>query len=720
MEITELAPWLTWGFPIIGALLTPVFAALGEKVRDYMAVVFSFLAALAATLMLFTYTEPHVLEYPWIPSLGVTFAMRVDPLSVFMANVVSWISFLIMVYSLGYMAHDPDRTRYWFFMNYFIGNMLLLVLADNLLVTFIAWEGVGLCSYQLIGFWYTDENRLAWVGDFDEMGRPKKVFGVDMTYPPSHAGMKAFVMTRVGDVGFLIGILSLFLATGTFNLSKIEEALIHSIESGHGDPLHALAAAGFLLPAALLILGGPVGKSAQFPLHEWLPDAMTGPTSVSALIHAATMVKAGVYFVARFSPIVFMSAYLLGYGQLRLFFEAVAWIGALTAFIAATQAMVAREVKKVLAYSTVSQIGYMMLGLGVAGLMADFIVGYFSGLFHLMSHAIFKASLFLAAGALIHAAETRYMDEMGGLKDKMKYTWAAMMLAGLSLAGMPFFSGFWSKDAILAASLEAGQVPLFVLGVVTAGITAFYTFRMLGVIFWGEKSHHLEEIEHHHGEIHEAPPVMWIPYSILAVSSLVIGIAAPLGFEKMLHGFLAEPLEHLVEAVHLEAAEAVVGLDPHVVAMASSIAMFLIGVGFGYYGYISRRIDVKSLVDASGLLKGLQKFFYNRWYINPAYYKVFINGTLWVARGVRRFFERLIIDGFYHTFLPLFTLLTAFGLYTWFEMAVIDKINDAFVWGGTKFSNALRRIHLGVLQEYIFAIAIGLSFLALYLLMFLR
>src|SRR5437870_8766423 len=325
----------------------------------------------------------------------------------FLANIVAWISFLIMVYSLQYMKGEFGLTRYWFFMNLFIGNMLLLVLADNLLLMFFGWEGVGLCSYALIGHFYHDEPE-HWVGVPGDTA-----LGVPQAFPPSHAGMKAFVMTRIGDIALLIAIFLIFATAGTFNYLELETKLAQT-----GNWASILSGLGLLLPTALLFFGGPIGKSAQFPLQEWLPDAMAGPSSVSALIHAATMVKAGGFLVGRMEPIFYNA--LLQFSLVSPFFGTIAWIGAFTAFLAATQATVAREVKKVLAYSTISQIGYMMMALGIAGLSANFIAGYTACLFHVMSYAVFKASMFLAAGWVLHAAESRFMDEMGGLSQVLR------------------------------------------------------------------------------------------------------------------------------------------------------------------------------------------------------------------------------------------------------------------------------------------------------------
>ncbi len=703
-QLYQLSPWLTWGLPILGAILTPVFTLFGKKVRDIMAPFFALLAALSALLLFIRFGDGsrHLFTYPWIPTLGINIVLRVDALSIFMANVVAWVSFLIMVYSIGYMKDDPSLTRYWFFMNYFIGNMLLLVLSDNLLQMFIAWEGVGICSYQLIGFWYTDDNYETWVGDIG-----KKVLGIDTAYPPSHSGMKAFIMTRLGDAGFLVGILTLYMATHTFNLSQIEDSLT-SVPTWLGT----LASTGFLIPSLLLLLGGPIGKSAQFPLHEWLPDAMTGPSSVSALIHAATMVKAGVFFIARFSPLVFMIYEKTG-PQMLIFFETVAWIGVITAFIAATQAMVSTEVKKVLAYSTVSQIGYMMLALGVAGLMTNFVMGYFAGLFHLMSHAIFKASMFLASGALIHATGTRYMTEMGGLKNKMKITFIAMLIAGLSLMGVPPLSGFWSKDAVLIATLSAEQPLMFILATITAMLTVFYTLRMIGIIFYGKSKDHTNEshIEHHH-EVHEAPKVMWIPYMTLALASLVIGILPlipNINFETQLEDFLSRSLSfaHVVEEV-----------NPmyEIYALLATATALTIGGLSSYYIYIKGMNRI--LFTSNPIYRGLQTFFYNRWYINAIYYRIFVNGCLWLSRNIYKWFDRLVIDGIYNTLMPTGTLIVAYGLHRWFEKAVIDRINDVVSKGGSWLSRTLRESYeTGAIQQYLALFIIGFSLIALFILM---
>ncbi|RLE51785.1 MAG: NADH-quinone oxidoreductase subunit L [Candidatus Methanomethylicota archaeon] len=682
------AAWLCWVIPVIGAILTPIIAKFDEKARDYFAVAVSLLAAIMAALLIpyglsGRFHIPGVGEVAlpadwrvhWIKIFGVEIdaGVLVDPLSIFMVNVVAWISFLIMVYSLGYMHGEESLTRYWFFMNFFIGNMLLLVMSDNILQMLFGWEGVGLCSYQLIGFWYHDE-RKRWVGDV----------------PPSHAGMKAFIMTRAGDVALMISAFIIFTQAGTFNFLELQH---------HYDWVVELAKLGLIVPVAVIFFGGPIGKSAQFPLHEWLPEAMAGPTSVSALIHAATMVKAGVYLTARVFPIFTESFKLAAHSVVdaatrqliaaaqNQFFSVVAWIGAFTAFLAASQAMVARELKKVLAYSTVSQIGYMMLALGVGGLAGKYAAdGYVAGLFHLMSHAIFKALLFMSAGAVLHACETTDMFEMGGIRKEMPITFACMLIGALSLSGIPPLSGFWSKEAIFGACMKTGNYALLAVAAITAAMTFFYSIRMIGVTFLGEKSHHLKELEEEGHHIHEAPPVMWVSYGILAAATVGIGLIGPI-FEHNLHEFLASTLHAHHSHTALFSAVSVAGggggMQSQLMTTAITALMLIIGGVPGYMMYISRKIDPEEFVEKHGL-KPIYNFLWNRWYINPTYYKVLVYSLIDFSRS----------------------------LYKNFEVKVVDGANYAFARVVAAFSNAFRRIQTGILSYNMIGMAIGLLLVA--------
>src|SRR3972149_4157340 len=400
LDFGGLNAWLIWIVPFIAALIIPAVGKGSKKATGYVAVGLSLASALFAASLLPGALEAHEVheQISWISSIGLKAGVLADPLAVIMANVVGWISFLIMVYSTGYMKGDKDIVRFWFWMTFFIGSMQLIVLSDNLLQLFFGWEGVGLASYALIGFWYRDKAQ-------HHVGREGyTVLGLMEYYSPTHAGMKAFIMTKVGDVMMLAGMFLIFAFAGTFGFKELV---------GETTWATSMAAEGLLIPAAVLLFGGAIGKSAQFPLNEWLLEAMTGPTAVSALIHAATMVKAGVFLVARLGPLFFA----LGAAGILAdqFFEIIAWVGAITAILLATQGMVNTEIKKVLAYST-------------------------GGFFHLISHAMFKASLFMAAGSLLHVVGSRFMTDMGGLRKQMRKTYAFMWAAGLALMGAPFIT----------------------------------------------------------------------------------------------------------------------------------------------------------------------------------------------------------------------------------------------------------------------------------------
>ncbi|HEX6252860.1 MAG TPA: NADH-quinone oxidoreductase subunit L [Nitrososphaera sp.] len=676
--------WLVWLLPFVGAAIIAAVARAGHRARDYTAVGFALASAIsAATLMPLALEGAEVhSQVPWISSLGLEAGVLADPLAIVMANLVAWISFLIIVYSTGYMHGDKDLTRYWFFMLFFIGSMQLIVLSDNLLMVFFGWEGVGLASYALIGFWYYDRKK-------DYVGVEGHIAGgISMWTSPTHAGMKAFLMTRAGDVMMLAGMFLIFVHAGTFGFKELAE-----------DPAWAIAMSqqNLLVPAAVLLFGGAVGKSAQFPLNEWLLEAMTGPTAVSALIHAATMVKAGVFLVARIAPLFFALA-SVGAFSVEQFFEVVAWVGAITAFLLATQALVNPEIKKVLAYSTGSQIGYMMMAIGIAGLSLNFVDGYTAGFFHLMSHAMFKASLFMGAGALLHGVGSRFMSDMGGLKKHMKKTYVFMLLASLSLAGAPLFtSGFWSKDAIFASVLESGYTfsqPLFIIAVVVAVMTAFYTFRMIGMAFFGKKSRHIEEMEHRGHHIHEAGPRMWVPYAILAIASIAIGVIGFV-FEAEIHHLLGE---YLAESfgIHVEEEDPVTiapegdrtwfGLNP--IAAVASIGAFAIGGALGYLFYIGRRAD-PLVISRSIVTRALWKFLYNRWYLNTALYWGAVIGPLAIYRFIWRYFESAIVDG----------------------------INPALQQSMTYMSGVVKAGQSGITQTYLFVFAAGIMIIVMLLLL---
>jgi len=678
--------WLVWILPFAGAAIIAAVARKGHRVRDYTAVGFALASAVSAATLIplaLNGAEVHS-QISWISSLGLKAGVLADPLAIVMANMVGWISFLIMVYSTGYMHGDKDLTRYWFFMLFFIGSMQLIVMSDNLLMVFFGWEGVGLASYALIGFWYYDRKK-------DFVGKEGHIAGgIAMWASPSHAGLKAFLMTRAGDTMMLAGMFLIFMHAGTFGFKELVQ-----------DPSWAIAMSqqNLLVPAAVLLFGGAIGKSAQFPLNEWLLEAMTGPTAVSALIHAATMVKAGVFLVARIGPL-FFALGTMGAFSMEQFFEVVAWVGAITAFLLATQALVNPEIKKVLAYSTGSQIGYMMMGLGIAGLSLNFVDGYTSGFFHMMSHAMFKASLFMGAGALLHAVGSRFMTDMGGLKKPMRKTYIFMLLASLSLAGAPLFtSGFWSKDAIFAAVLESGYAyswPLFIVAVVVAVMTAFYTFRMIGMAFFGKASKHIEEMEHSGHHVHEAGPSMLVPYAILAVASIAIGVVGFI-FEAQIHALFTNYLAASF-GIHGQVRETAgslfsiapegdrtwFGLNP--LAAAASIGAFAVGGALGFVFYIARKADPE-VISRSIVTRAIWKFLYNRWYLNTALYWGSVIIPLAVYRIIWRYFESTIIDG----------------------------MNPALQYSMSYMSRVVKSGQTGITQTYLFVFAVGIMIIVMLL-----
>jgi NADH-quinone oxidoreductase subunit L len=685
-EGIAVSAWLVWLLPFVGAAIIAAVARAGHRARDYTAVGFALASAISAATLIplaLQGSEVHS-QITWISALNLEAGVLADTLAIIMANLVAWISFLIFVYSTGYMHGDRDLTRYWFFMLFFIGSMQLIVLSDNLLMVFFGWEGVGLASYALIGFWYYDRKK-------DFVGVQGHIAGgIPMWASPTHAGMKAFLMTRAGDIMMLAGMFLIFAYAGTFGFTELLE-----------DPAWAITMSqqNLLVPAAVLLFGGAIGKSAQFPFNEWLLEAMTGPTAVSALIHAATMVKAGVFLVGRIGPLFFALA-AVGAFSVEQFFEVVAWVGAITALLLATQALVNPEIKKVLAYSTGSQIGYMMMALGIAGLSLNFVDGYTAGFFQLISHAMFKASLFMGAGALLHGVGSRFMSDMGGLKANMKKTYVFMLLAGLSLAGAPLITlGFWSKDAVFASVLGSGYAfsqPLFIIAVVVAVMTAFYTFRMIGMAFFGNKSRHVEEMERRGHHVHEAGPRMWVPYAILAVASIAIGVIGFV-FEAELHHLFSEYLAESfgIHSPEEDTEEGTIQITPegdrtwfglNLTAAIASVVAFAIGGALGYLFYIGRKLDPQ-IISRSIVTRAIWKFLFNRWYLNSALYWGAVIGPLAIYRFIWRYFESTIVDG----------------------------INPALQHSMSYMSAVVKAGQNGITQTYLFVFAAGIMIIVMLL-----
>src|SRR5438552_6340494 len=473
--------WLILALPFAGFLLNGLFGSrAGKKFVSVVGPLSSGLSAVVATIAVFQYHGAHPdggrfvsVVYNWISSggIGADLAFQLDPLSIVMTMVVTWVGTLIHIYSVGYMGHESGYARYFSYLNLFLAEMLVLVLGSSYLLMFVGWEGVGLCSYLLIGFFYDKDFAAA-------------------------AGKKAFIVNRIGDFGFLV---AMFLMFANFSTADFAEVSTKALSA---DPR-------LLTAICLLLFLGAVGKSAQIPLYVWLPDAMAGPTPVSALIHAATMVTAGVYMVARSNVL-----YRLAPGAMMV----VAIIGALTAFVAATIAIRQNDIKKVLAYSTVSQLGFMFIGVGVGAFTA--------GIFHLVTHAFFKACLFLGAGSVIHAVSGEQdMRRMGGLREKVPQTFRTMQWATYAIAGLPLGAGFFSKDEILASAWSTPYFPgvgkaIWAIATIAAFFTAFYMYRLYYLTFYGDfRGTH--EQEHH---LHESPPSMTIPLWILGALSLVGGL----------------------------------------------------------------------------------------------------------------------------------------------------------------------------------------------------
>lgn len=499
-----------------------------------------------------------------------------------MLFVVCFVGWLIHIYSVGYMHGDPGYPRYFAYLNLFVFSMLMLVMGNNLVMLYFGWEAVGLCSYFLIGFWYHKKTA-------------------------SDAGKKAFIVNRIGDFGFALGIFLLFINVYALNYTDI----FPKIPGLQGHTLNIFGwNIDLITLIALLLFCGAVGKSAQIPLHVWLPDAMEGPTPVSALIHAATMVTAGVFMVARLNPI---------YGMSEIALAVVAITGAVTSFFAATIALVQRDMKRIIAYSTISQIGYMFIGCGMAA--------YGAGIFHLYTHAFFKALLFMGAGSVMHAmAGELDIYKMGGLRKKMPITYITFLIASLTIAGIPGFSGFFSKDEILWAAFASAKPYgkfIWLLGTITAALTAFYTFRILFVAFHGKFRGTPEEFKH----VHESPPIMTVPLIVLAIGSVIVGYFS---------------IPHFLEPVIPKPVFAAPHEQERVV-MTMSIIAGVTGILIAGYIYI-----VKSTVSArlAKTFSGVYKVLWNKYYVDELYSFLFVKPTLWIAeKFIERFADIKIIEG---------------------------------------------------------------------------
>jgi NADH-quinone oxidoreductase subunit L len=642
--------WLIPVFPAIGFLMNGFFGKRYPKpVVGWVACSALGLSFLTSILIFFELTgrpsTERVFEkviFDWVASgsFQTVIGYQIDPLSILMALVVSGVSFFIHIYSLGYMHDDPGYPRYFAYLNLFVFMMLNLVLANNFLLMFVGWEGVGLCSYLLIGFWFEKDSA-------------------------ANAGKKAFVVNRVGDFGFILGMFMLFTNFGTLDFTDIFGSL-------QKNP-HMLDTATVTTITILLFIGA-CGKSAQIPLYVWLPDAMEGPTPVSSLIHAATMVTAGVYMIARCNVL---------YSMAPISLAIVAVVGVATAIFTASIGFCQNDIKKVLAYSTISQLGYMFLGVGVGAFSA--------GIFHLMTHAFFKGLLFLGAGSVMHALSGELdMRKMGALRNKIPYTFWTFFIATLAITGAPFLSGFFSKDEILwqAFSSTHGHWLLWAVGVIAAGMTAFYMFRALFMTFFGKS-----RVERHVAlHVHESPRIMTVPLMVLALLSVIggyIGVPHVLGGANHFHQFLApvlgggpEPANAFAGISVLSQAWASGGeagghsAALEVFMMVVSVVIALIGFGIAYLFYVKNPALPKML---AGKWKRFYRLVSNKYYVDELYEILFINSLKKFGTGLWKGFDEFVIDG------------------------TVNGIAYFFGW----LSSVARRAQTGLVQNYAFSMVVG-------------
>lgn len=642
--------WLIPVFPAIGFLINGFLGTrMPRTLVAWVACLALFCSFAVSALIFFEFLglppEMRIFErsiFDWISAGEFTarVGFRIDPLSIVMCLVVTGVGFLIHVYSAGYMHDDESFPRYFTYLNLFVFMMLILVTADNLLLMFVGWEGVGLCSYLLIGFWYKKDSA-------------------------SNAGKKAFIVNRIGDYGFLLGIFLLLVSLGsqgvwTLNYGEIQQNA------------HLLTGATATLITLFFFIGA-TGKSAQLPLYVWLPDAMEGPTPVSSLIHAATMVTAGVYMVARLNFLYAMAPEIM---------FLVALVGVLTALFAASIGFAQYDIKRVLAYSTVSQLGFMFVGVGAGA--------YAAGVFHLMTHAFFKGLLFLGAGSVMHAMSGELdMRKMGGLRKRIPITYWTFVFACLAIAGVPGFSGFFSKDEILWKAFSAGgpYTIIWVIGAITAGMTAFYMFRLLFVTFHGE-CRAPEEVKHH---IHESPKVMTIPLMILAVLSIIggyVGIPHVLGGENRIERWF-EPVFgagkgghaggqefNFISQAWASSAEGGGSASLELTLMVVSVVIAFIGIFVAYKFYIRNpELPARFVIRFNGLFN----LVHNKYFVDEIYGNIFVRGLFALGRLFKRVVDEGIIDGAVN---GLAALLAGIG-------------------------GLLRRVQTGYVQGYAFAMIIG-------------
>ena len=632
--------------PLAGFGITALIGRrLGKQAHwiPILAVLVAWVIAMTVSFSALTGADPfgtdgygHTL-FTWIPAgdFQVNVGFFVDNLTACLLIVVTTIGLLVHVYSIGYMSHDPGYWRFFAYLNLFMFSMLLLVLASSFLVVFVAWELVGLSSYLLIGFWYRKRSAAL-------------------------AAKKAFIVNRVGDVGFALGIMLIFTQLHTLDIREV----LHTV--GTLDP-------PVIAAIALLIFAGAMGKSAQFPLHVWLPDAMEGPTPVSALIHAATMVNAGVYLVLRANPI-FASAP----GVMVV----VAGIGIFTAILAASIAMTQTDIKRVLAFSTLSQLGYMFAAFGVGAWTA--------AIFHLMTHGFFKGLLFLDSGSVIHAVhEEQDMRKMGGLSKKIPITYVTMLIGSLAISGIPPLAGFFSKDEILGESFKLGFWWVSIVGYIVAGLTAFYMFRLMGLTFWGS----FRGPKAVWDKIHESVPVMTIPLILLSIPSIFLGmfLGLPFGVDSRLNTWVEPVWEHgqaiLFGEGHTDEAYALFGIDGALILASVTVAVIGIVIAWRLFGVSLPGLHREPKPEQVQALTARAPFLYraslNKWWFDELYHLLF-----------------MVVGG-----------KVAYALW-WFDREVVDGTVNSLGRATIKTGRGLRLVQTGRVQNYALGIAIGLIVMA--------
>ena len=648
--------------PLAGFLIIALFGKYlkNEKLIGWiasLAVGASFVISLLIFIdILKSHLETPVIinVYSWIQTgyLNINISYQVDQLSILFSLIVTGVGFLIHVYSIGYMHGDRSFYRFFAYLNLFIFMMLNLVLASNYLLTFLGWEGVGLCSYLLIGFWYDrkfDGTRITWTGD---------------------AANKAFIVNRIGDFGFIISMLLIYLTFNSFDYTTVKDMASAGYMSYYGT--------GLMTAITLLMFLGCTGKSAQIPLAVWLPDAMAGPTPVSALIHAATMVTAGIFLIARNSVLFSLSPATM---------EVVAIVGIATAFFAATIGLVQNDIKKVLAYSTVSQLGFMFVALGVGAFSA--------GVFHVMTHAFFKGLLFLAAGSVIHGMHNEQnIKHMGGLKKYMPATYITFFVATLAISGIPLFSGFFSKDEILWMAYSRGSWFLWIIGVTAAFFTAFYMFRLLKLTFHGE-----ERFDNHHVHPHESPKTMTVPLMILAVLSALggfLGVPYALG-----SWFSVSPnwIEHYLHPVFADAHSIMNSMSGHIsigaevhaieyILMIVSVCVALLAIYFANKFYKDPEWTVPRKLVSS--FKGVYLLLFNKYKVDEFYFATVIDPCIQTSRSF---------------------------LWKVFDAKFIDGIVNGLAKTTSEIGGIIRKIQTGIVQNYALIMTAGIIIIFFWLFM---